>query len=397
MEEMLCGLQRVQDAPVEGKTILIRVDYNVPLKDGLVADDARIRASFPTLTNLLERGAKLVLLSHLGRPKGRAVPELRLDRVSTRLEALLERPVYKLDDCIGEKISERIQQGKPGDVFLLENVRFHLEETENDPKFARQLADLAELFVNEAFATLHRAHASTLGVTNFLPSYAGLLIQREIKALSHLIDNPARPYIAIVGGSKAGSKIGVLQDLINRVNAVLIGGGVAFTLLRAKGYSVGDSLVDESLLEEIAALLKKAEQKDVSILLPQDVVAAQKAEALAKTAVFSAQEIPHGWIGLDIGPETIRRFQTEIDRAKTVVWTGPMGAFELPPFSRGTEAIAEALARSEAFTVIGGGETGEAVAKTGWAKDISYISTGGGACLALLRGKTLPALEALCK
>jgi phosphoglycerate kinase len=397
MEEVRCDLHRVQDASVEGKTVLIRVDYNVPLKDGCIADDARIRASLPTLTNLLERGAKLVLLSHLGRPEGRAVPELRLDRISARLEALLERPVYKLDDCIGEEISSRVKQRESGDVFLLENVRFHPEETENDPKFARQLADLADLFVNEAFATLHRAHASTLGVTDFLPSYAGLLIQKEIEALSRLIDNPTRPYIAIVGGSKAESKIGVLQDLINRVNAVLIGGGVAFTLLRAKGYSVGDSLVDESRLEEIAALFKKATEKEVSILLPKDVIAARRAEASAETAVFPAECIPPGWIGLDIGPETIRQFRTEIDKANTVVWTGPLGAFELPPFSRGTEAIAEALAHSEAFTVIGGGETGEAVAKTGFAKDISYISTGGGACLALLRGKTLPALDALCK
>ena len=397
MGKLLSTLKRVQDAVVAGKSILVRVDYNVPFKDGQIADDMRIRASLPTLTNLLERGAKLVLLSHLGRPEGKIVPELRLDRVSARLEALLERPVHKLDDCIGEEISSRVKQGGAGEVFLLENVRFHLEEAENDPEFARQLANLADLFVNEAFATLHRAHASTLGVTDFLPSYAGLLIQREIEALSRLINNPARPYIAIVGGVKVKSKIGVLQDLVNRVNAVLIGGGVAFTLLRAKGYSVGDSRVDESLLEEIAALFKKAAEKDVSILLPRDVIAAQKVEASAETTVFPAQEIPPGWIGLDIGPETIRQFRKEIDKAKTVVWIGPMGAFELPPFSRGTEAIAEALAHLEAFTVIGGGETGEAVSKTGFAKDISYISTGGGACLALLRGKTLPALDALCK
>ena len=397
MEEMLCRLRRVQDAPVEGKTVLIRVDYNVPLKDGLVADDARIRASLPTLTNLLERNAKLVLLSHLGRPDGKVVPDLRLDSVAARLEVLLERPVQKLADCIGEKIVTRVRQGKPGEVFLLENVRFHSQETENDPQFARQLANLADLFVNEAFATLHREHTSTLGVTCFLPSYAGLLIQKEVEALAHLIDHPDPPYVAIIGGNKAKSKIGALRDLLGHVDTLLVGGGIAFTFLRAHGYTVGDSLIDGALVGEINALIEEAAKKDVSILLPQDVIAAQKAEASTETALFSAQEIPPGWIGLDIGPETIHRFQTEIGSAKTVVWTGPMGAFELPPFSRGTEAIAEALARSEAFTVIGGGETGEAVAKTGWAKDISYISTGGGACLALLRGKTLPALEALYK
>jgi phosphoglycerate kinase len=397
MRESLYTLKRVQDAVVTGKSVLVRVDYNVPLKEGQVADDTRIRASLPTLKNLIERGAKLVLLSHLGRPEGKVVAELRLDRVAERLKVLLERPVYKLDDCIGEEVSKRIQQGKAKDVFLLENVRFYPEETENDADFARHLAGLADLFVNEAFATIHRAHASTLGVTHFLPSYAGLLIQKEIEALSRLIDAPQRPYIAIVGGKKAESKIGVLRDLIDHVNAILIGGGVAFTFLRAEGYSIGDSLVDEALLEETTTLLKKAAEKDVSILLPKDVVAARKAEASAETSIFSVERIPPGWIGLDIGPETIRQFRGEINKAKTVVWTGPMGAFELPAFSRGTEAIAEGLAHSQAFTVIGGGETGEAVSKAGFTEGISYISTGGGACLALLRGKALPALDALCQ
>jgi phosphoglycerate kinase len=395
MGKLLTGLRRVQDAPVEGKTVLVRVDYNVPLKGGKVADDARIRASLPTLNYLLEHAAKPVLLTHLGRPEGKPVPELRLGPVAECLRALLERPVYKLDDCVGEGVKRTIAGGRPGDVFLLENVRFHPEETANEAPFARDLAGLGDLYVNDAFATLHRAHASTLGICDYLPSYAGMLVQQEVEALSRLTDDPARPYLAIIGGKKARSKLGALRDLVDRVDTILIGGGVAFTFLRAQGYSVGDSVVDESLLDEIAKLIQAAAEKGVSIHLPCDVVTAREVSADTQTETCPATEIPTGWMGLDIGPETVRLFRKEIERAKTVVWAGPMGAFEVEPFSHGTNAIASALADSDAFTVVGGGETGEAVANSGYADRISYISTGGGACLALLRGKSLPALEVL--
>jgi phosphoglycerate kinase len=392
---LLSGLRRMQDAAVEGKTVLVRVDYNVPLADGDVADDARIKASLPTLNDLIDRGAKLTLLTHLGRPEGRIVSKLRVDPVAERLQALLDRPVQKLDDCIGEEIKKAITKGAPGDLFLLENLRFHPEETANGAEFARSLANLGDLYVNDAFATLHRGHASTLGVADYLPAYAGKLVQNELAALSPLIEEPVRPYVAIVGGKKAKSKLGALRDLLDQVDVIMIGGGVAFTFLRAEGHSVGNSIVDESLLEEIKPLIQAAYEKDVLILLPRDVVIAKEVNATADTATCRADKIPAGWIGLDIGPKTIRAFQEQIDAAKTIVWTGPMGAFEAKPFSRGTVAIAEALADSEAYTVVGGGETGEAVAKLGWADRMSYVSTGGGACLALLRGKSLPALEAL--
>lgn len=395
MGSLLNGLRRMQDAVVEGKTVLVRVDYNVPLADGNVADDARIKASLPTLNNLIDRGAKLTLLTHLGRPVGRIVSGLRVDPVAERLQVLLDRPVQKLDDCIGEEIKKAITKGVPGDLLLLENLRFHPEETANDAQFARSLANLGDIYVNDAFATLHRSHASTLGITDYLPSYAGKLVQKEVETLSRLTNEPERPYLAIVGGDKARSKLGALRDLLDRVDAILIGGGVAFTFLHAKGHSVGNSIVDESLLEEIKALTQAAYEKNVLILLPRDVVIAEEVSVTAETAICRADKIPAGWIGLDIGPETIRTFQEQIDAAKTIVWTGPMGAFELKPFSRGTQAIAEALANSDAFTVVGGGETNEAVTEMGRTDSISYISTGGSACLALLRGNSLPALDAL--
>jgi len=395
MGGLLSGLRKVQDADVAGKTVLVRVDYNVPLSEGKVADDARIAASLPTLRFLLEKGTKIVLMSHLGRPEGKVVPELRLDPVADRLAELIDRPVRKLDDCIGEEVEAAISGGGIGDIFLLENLRFHPEETTNEPGFARSLAALGELYVNDAFATLHRAHASTVGVADRLPAYAGLLVQREIEALSKLTDNPARPYLAIIGGKKARSKLGALRDLLDKVDEILIGGGVAFTFLRAAGAEVGNLIVDDDLLDDIKELIRAAYDSGVKILLPRDVVIGRELSPTAETATARADKIPEGWMGLDIGPETIELFRTEIGKAKTIVWAGPMGAFEFPPFAAGTRAIGEALGAADAFTVVGGGETGEAVKKLGVADGISYISTGGGACLAILRGKRLPALEAL--
>ena len=395
MNRSLGKLRLVQDAAVAGKTVLVRVDYNVPLENEAVTDDGRIRASLPTLEELLRKGAKIALLTHLGRPRGKRVPGLCLDPVAARLQILLDREVHKLDDCVGDRIKQAIDQGPSNEVFMLENLRFHPEEEANNAQFAHALASLGDVYVNDAFATLHRAHASTLGVTHYLPSYAGMLVQKEIKALSHLAKNPARPYVAIIGGKKAKSKLGALRGLLERVDVILIGGGVAFTFMRAKGYQVGDSVVDESLLEKVREVIRLADEKRVLVVLPQDVVVSEQVDASAKTVVCAADEIPAGWIGLDIGPETIRSFGEQIALARTIVWAGPMGAFELEQFSAGTREVGEALASGNAFTVVGGGETGAAVTQMGIADRISYISTGGGACLALLEGKTLLALDAL--
>ena len=395
MVSLLNRLRCVQDVAVEGKRVVVRVDYNVPLADGQVADDSRIRASLPTLEDILERGGKPILLSHLGRPKGKVVDELRLDPVADSLRKLLGRPVRKLDTCVGDEVAQAIEEWEPGSVILLENVRFYPEETANEAGFARQLGSLGDLFVNDAFATLHRAHASTLGIADYLPSYAGLLVQKEIEALSRLTDSPEHPYVAIIGGKKARSKLGTLRDLVDQVDAILIGGGVAFTFLRAQGHNVGSSIVDESLFDEISLISERAEEKNVPIVLPRDVVIATELSDSAQTLTVPIDDIPYDAMGLDIGPETIALFREKIATAKAIMWAGPVGAFEFAPFAAGTREIGQALTESDAFTVVGGGETGEAVKKLGLADGISWISTGGGACLALLRGKALPALEAL--
>ncbi|MEA3356089.1 MAG: phosphoglycerate kinase [Candidatus Bipolaricaulota bacterium] len=387
--------RRVQDAEVTDKTVLVRVDYNVPLKDGAVEEDSRIEASLPTLSLLLKNGGKVVLLSHLGRPKGKIVPGLSLDAVGEELGRILARPVEKLDDCVGAEVELAVRKGGPGDVFLLENLRFHPEEEDNEPGFSSRLAALGDIYVNDAFATLHRAHASTLGITEWLPAYAGVLVQKEVEILSRLVENPPHPYLAVIGGKKAKSKIGTLNELINRVDTVLIGGGVAFTFLKAKGYPVGNSIVDESLIDEVRGLIKAAEKQEVEILLPKDVVIAQGLNASSETSNCRADKIPSGWMGVDIGPETIHEFSGRIGQARAVIWAGPMGAFEFEPFVNGTREIAAAMARTAAFTVVGGGETGEAVSKLGFKDAMSYISTGGGATLSFLRGKPLPALDAL--
>ncbi len=387
-------LRGIERADVEGKAVLVRVDYNVPLSGGRVADDARLRASLPTLRYLLEHDAKVVLISHLGRPEGRVVEDLRLAPVAACLADLLDRPVRQLEDCVGPAVSEAVDRGSPGDVFLLENVRFHREETTNESGFARELAQLGDLYVNDAFAAVHRAHASTVGIADHLPAYAGLLMEREIAALSRL-EEPERPYLAIVGGKKARSKLGALRDLVPRVDEILIGGGVAFTFLSASGADVGGSAVDEELYEEIRAIQAAAEREDTKILLPEDVVIGVDLSPDGEVRTCDARAIPAGWQGLDIGPKTVERFADRILTARTVVWTGPLGAFEVEPFSAGTRGIGEAVAESDAYSVIGGGETGEAMARFGLVDRISYVSTGGGACLAFLRGKHLPALEAL--
>ncbi|HOD73007.1 MAG: phosphoglycerate kinase [Candidatus Bipolaricaulis sp.] len=388
-------LRTVRDLSPRGLKILLRADLNVPLSAGQVAEDGRIRAVLPTVRWLEERGARVAVLSHLGRPDGKVVEELRMAPVAKRFGELLGTDVRALPECVGDEVARAVEGLPPGGVVVLENVRFHPEEEENDPAFARELAAPFDAFVNDAFATAHRAHASTVGVARFLPAYAGFLMEREVEVLSGIRDNPRRPYHILVGGKKARDKLGVLTDLLPRVDGFLIGGGVAFTFLAAQGHRVGKSVVDESLVDTIRALLRAAKERGTEIVLPEDLVVARELAANAETVVVPANAIPDGWMGLDIGPATVERFAGVVARAGTVVWTGPLGAFEHPPFAAGTAAVARALVSSPAFTVVGGGETGEAVEKLGLADRFGYVSTGGGATLDFLRGKSMPALEPL--
>lgn len=388
-------IRRVQDAAVAGRRVLVRVDYNVPMDGTTVKDDARIRASLPTLNLLRERGATTVLVTHLGRPDGVALQELRLDPVGKHLATLLGHPVRKLDECVGEDVVKAVRASKPGDFVLLENVRFHREEEENEAAFSDALAKVGEIYVDDAFGTAHRAHASTVGVAERLPAYAGLLVQQEVDMLSRLLHAPERPYVAIVGGKKATDKLGVLRDLVPRVDAILIGGGVAFTFLAALGADVGDSRVDRDLFADIKTIVQLAADRGTEIVLPIDAMLAPSLSAASDAVVGDAAKIGHGLSGFDIGPKTVARFADVVGRARSIAWAGPMGAFETPAFAAGTRGVAEAVAASRAFSVIGGGETGEAVQEMGLSEKISFISTGGGACLAYLRGKTLPALAVL--
>lgn len=387
-------LRSVRDLDVAHRRVLVRVDYNVPLKDGHVVDDTRLRESLPTLEYLLTHRAKIILISHLGRPKGKIVPELRLDPVAQRLQELLGRPVTKLSDCIGPSVQSVVSQMQPRDIVLLENVRFYPEEEANDEEFARQLAQLADCYVNDAFGTAHRAHASTYGVAQFLPAAAGLLLEREVTMLSRATENPARPFLAIVGGAKLADKIGVLIDLMGKVDAFVLGGAVAFTLLKAQGAHVGDSLVDEKMLDEARGYLQQIREQGTELVLPVDVQIVRGSEH----TLVPADTIPDGWQGWDIGPQTIKLFQERVKRAKTIVWAGPLGRFEEPPFDTGTRAIAHAIAESQAFAIIGGGDTAAALNRAGLAhsKNI-YCSTGGGAALEFIGGRKLPPIEILKK
>lgn len=375
--------------------MLLRADLNVPLSAGRVADDGRIRAVISTLRWLVGGGARVAVLSHLGRPDGKVVEELRMAPVAERVGELLGFAVSTVGACVGPDVEQVVNGLAPGGVVVLENVRFHPEEERNDPQFARALASPFDLFVNDAFAAAHRAHASTVGVARFLPAYAGFLMEREVEVLSSVRDGPRRPWYLLVGGKKARDKLGVLTDLLPRVDGFLIGGGVAFTFLAAQGYGVGKSVVDPALVETVRDLMRQAEEKGIPIHLPQDVVVARELTLGAPTRVVPVDAIPAGWMGLDIGSATVGRFVEVVAGAGTVVWTGPLGAFEHPPFEAGTAAIAQALVASQAFTVVGGGETGEVVEKLGLADRFGYVSTGGGATLNFLRGKPMPGLEPL--
>ena len=386
------------EADVSGKKVLVRADFNVPLDDsGNITDDTRIKAALPTINDLTGKGAQVILCSHMGRPKGEVKEELRLTPVAKRLSELLGQEVTKCDDCVGDAVAATVNGMSNGQVVLLENLRFHAEETKNDPEFAKQLAANADLYVNEAFGTAHRAHASTEGVTKYLsPSVAGYLIEKELDYLQDAVDNPKRPLAAIIGGSKVSSKIGVIETLLDKCDKLLIGGGMIFTFYKARGLSVGKSLVEEDKLELAKSLEAKAKAQGVELLLPTDVVVADNFAPDANAKTVSINDIPDGWMGLDIGPDAIKVFQDALADCNAVIWNGPMGVFEFDKFAAGTEAIAHTLAgKSDAITIIGGGDSVAAVEKVGVAEKMSHISTGGGASLELLEGKTLPGIVAL--
>ena len=394
------SLASLSAADLSGKRVFVRVDFNVPLDEqGNITDDTRIRAALPTIQHLMSNGAKVILASHFGRPKGKVVDSMRLTPVSQRLSELLGQDVIKCDDCIGDVVTSAVGGMQDGQVLLLENVRFHAEEEANDPEFSKQLASVADLYVNDAFGTAHRAHASTEGVTHYLePSVAGFLIEKELQYLQNAIENPQRPLAAIIGGSKVSSKIGVIETLLEKVDKLLIGGGMIFTFYKARGLSVGKSLVEEDKLELAKSLEAKAKEKGVDLLLPTDVVVADNFAADANAQTVSIENIPDGWMGLDIGPDSVTIFQDALKTCKSVIWNGPMGVFEFDQFAVGTEAIAHTLAEltSEGVvTIIGGGDSVAAVEKVGVADKMSHISTGGGASLELLEGKELPGIAAL--
>ncbi|KAL5199381.1 hypothetical protein ABZP36_020584 [Zizania latifolia] len=384
---------------LKGKKVFLRADLNVPLDDSQkITDDTRIRASVPTIKFLMEKGAKVILASHLGRPKG-VTPKYSLKPLVPRLSELLGVEVVMANDCIGEEVQNLAAILPDGGVLLLENVRFYKEEEKNDPGFAKKLASVADLYVNDAFGTAHRAHASTEGVTKYLkPSVAGFLMQKELDYLVGAVANPKKPFAAIVGGSKVSSKIGVIESLLAKVDILILGGGMIFTFYKAQGYAVGKSLVEEDKLQLATSLIEKAKSKGVSLLLPTDVVVADKFAADAESKIVPASAIPDGWMGLDIGPDSIKTFNETLDTTKTVIWNGPMGVFEFEKFAAGTDAIAKKLADVTAkgvTTIIGGGDSVAAVEKAGLANKMSHISTGGGASLELLEGKTLPGVLAL--
>ena len=382
----------IRDIDVNGKRVLVRVDYNVPVKEGKVGDDTRIRAAMPTLSYLLEHGAAVILCSHLGRPKGGPDPKFSLRPVADYLSKLVGKPVAFTEDCVGPAAEAAAKALKPGDILLLENTRFHPEEEKNDLDLAKKLASLAEIYVNDAFGSAHRAHSSTEGVARFLPAVAGFLMEEEIRYLGQTIANPKRPFIAILGGAKISDKIGVIVNLLTKADQVLIGGGMANTFFKAQGYSVADSLVEEEALEKARQILAEGGNR---LRLPVDVVIGDKFEAEAASKTMEMAEIPVGWRILDIGPKTVAAYTKALAGAGTVVWNGPMGVFEFPKFAAGTVGVAKAVAESGAVSIIGGGDSVAAVTQAGLEKSITHISTGGGASLEMLEGLVLPGLAAL--
>lgn len=392
-------IRDIPEGELRGKRVLVRVDFNVPLDENRnITDDTRIVESLPTIRYLVERGARVILVSHLGRPKGKPEDKLRMDPIAKRLEELLGRKVVKVNDCIGEAVKQAVVQLKDGDVLLLENIRFYPEEEANDERFARALAELADIYVNDAFGAAHRAHASTAGVAKFLPAYAGFLMEKELDALGEKLNNPVRPFLAILGGAKISSKIGVLRKLLEKVDVLLVGGGMSYTFIKAMGYEVGTSLLEESMIEEARQILETARAKGVRFELPVDFVVAPEGKEGVPTQVVDWDKIPKDMGGFDIGPKTVEKFGQYIQEAKTIFWNGPLGLFEVDLFARGTVEIAKKVAESAekgAIVVVGGGDTVAAIKKAGVEKSITHISTGGGASLEFVEGRPLPGVEVL--
>jgi len=390
-------MKTIRELEITGRRVLIRVDFNVPMNDaGNITDDNRIRMVLPTLEYALEKNARVVLCSHMGRPKGKRVPEFSLAPVAESLAAMLGRQVPLAPDCIGDETGEMAGRMRDGDVILLENLRFHKEEEANDPEFARSLAALADVYINDAFAVSHRAHASVAGVTKYFSDKgAGFLLEKEMAYFHRSMDQPVRPLVAIVGGAKVSSKLGALENMLGKVDRMLIGGAMANTFLKSRGFDVGDSKVEDDLLEDASLFLRQADEKGVSVYLPNDVVVADRFAPDAAVKVVQVDSIPSGWMALDIGPETQKIFTAALADAGTIIWNGPMGAFEMEPFAGGTMTLAHAVASSGALSITGGGDSNAAVKQSGEAENISYMSTGGGAFLMLMEGKTLPGVDAL--
>lgn len=386
----------IKDIDVKGKKVFCRVDFNVPMQDGKVTDDTRIRAALPTIQYLSEQGAKVILASHLGRPKGKPVEEMRLNAVAVRLSELFGKPVAKTDEAYGEEVQRAISGMNDGDVLLLENVRFYPGEEKNDPELAKAFAELADVFVNDAFGAAHRAHASTAGIADHLPAVAGFLLEKELDVLGKALSNPERPFTAIIGGAKVKDKIGVIENLLEKVDNLIIGGGLAYTFVKALGHDVGKSLLEEDKIDLAKSFMDKAKEKGVNFYMPVDVIVADDFSNDANTKVVSIEEIPSDWEALDIGPKTSEIYSDVIKNSKLVIWNGPMGVFELDAFANGTKAVGQALADAEnTYSVIGGGDSAAAVEKFGLAEKMSHISTGGGASLEFMEGKELPGVVAL--
>jgi phosphoglycerate kinase len=385
----------IKDVDVKGKRVLCRVDFNAPMKEGEVGDDTRIRAALPTITYLMEQRAKIILVSHLGRPNGEVNESLRLDSIARHLANLLEKEVAKSNDAYGPEVEDYINRMAEGDVLLLENVRFYPGEEKNDPEFAKSLAQLSDVYVNDAFGAAHRAHASTEGVAHYLPAVAGLLMEKELEFLGKSLEHPERPFTAIIGGAKVKDKIGVIENLLTKVDNLIIGGGLSYTFIKALGHEIGNSLVEEDKIELAQRFIEQAKEKGVNLLLPVDCVVADEFSRTATTQVVDVEEIPADWEGLDIGPRTIDLFRNVIVDSKLVIWNGPMGVFEYDLFAQGTNSIAKAVADCDGTTIIGGGDSAAAVEKAALSEYMTHVSTGGGASLEFMEGKVLPGVAAL--
>lgn len=385
----------MKDIDVKGQRVFVRVDFNVPMADGAITDETRIRAAIPTIEYLVEQGAKVILASHLGRPKGEVKEDMRLTAVGIHLAELMGKPVTKLDESIGQAVEEAVANMQDGDILLLENVRFHAGEEKNDPTLAQQFAQLADIYVNDAFGAAHRAHASTEGIAKHIPAVSGFLMQKELDVLGKALSNPEHPFTAIIGGAKVKDKIGVIESLLEKVDHLIIGGGLSFTFIKAQGHDIGKSLLEEDKIELAKSFIEKAKAKGVQLHMPVDAVVANEFSQDAETQIVDVDAIPADWIGLDIGPKTAANYAEVIKNSKLIIWNGPMGVFEMDKFANGTKTVADAMATTAGYTVIGGGDSAAAVEKFEVADKMDHISTGGGASLELMEGKELPGIVAL--